>query len=497
LADSFTVFQVADQTFLTALAQVVLAGPLKPRSIVKRMVGLLGKKEEWMTPLSRKIVARLQGVERPRPSMVKAILQPQPTLDDFEWTPSLRKKAKEMEAWLTQIFDEGDLQWILPMEIAKLSPYRKIRWRPALRLASSNIEILQPTMGKRPSYLAHALPPITSLAKAAHWLELHPSYLSWLADRRSEERFAEGSSLRYRYRLLSKGRSRFRLIESPIRRLKFVQRWLLRDVLEAIPPHEAAHGFRRGRSIHTFIAPHLNRHFVLKIDLADFFPSITFSRVSAMFYAIGYPEPVARLFACLATNTAPCSAWVNDDRVPGELRSQLAALYGRPHLPQGAPCSPAIANLCAYGLDRRLTALAQTFGATYTRYADDLAFSGEEAFAADARRFQSYVGAIALEEGFRVNHRKTRFMPDSSQQKLAGVVVNHGGNIPRKEYDKLKAILTNCRRHGPASQNRQGCVDFQAHLAGKVAFVMRVNPTKGQHLQDLLNQIDWTQCATQ
>jgi hypothetical protein len=166
--------------------------------------------------------------------------------------------------------------------------------------------------------------------------------------------------------------------------------------------------------------------------------------------------------------------------------------YQRRHLPQGAPTSPALANACAYRLDARLTALARAFGAVYTRYADDLAFSGNDRLARSARRFQVLAGIIAAEERFELHYRKSRFMRRGVRQQLAGVVVNEHLNVSRTEYDKLKAVLTNCVRRGPASQNREGQLDFRAWLLGKVGFVTMINPARGAKLRRLFDAIVWS-----
>ena len=118
------------------------------------------------------------------------------------------------------------------------------------------------------------------------------------------------------------------------------------------------------------------------------------------------------------------------------------------HLPQGAPTSPALANMCLYRADCRLAGLAESAGAQYTRYADDLAFSGEGDFDRRVDRFSLHAAAILHEEGFAVHHRKTRIMRQGVRQHLAGVVTNRRLNVPRADYDLLKAILTNCARHG-------------------------------------------------
>jgi hypothetical protein len=132
------------------------------------------------------------------------------------------------------------------------------------------------------------------------------------------------------------------------------------------------------------------------------------------------------------------------------LRRRLA----EPHLPQGSPTSPALANLCAFSLDLRLASLARTIGATYSRYADDLTFSGDGTLAAAAPRLLRLVAAIADDEGFALNPRKTRIMRARVQQRVTGMVVNRHPNAPRPDYDTLKATLTSCLRHGPSTQTR-------------------------------------------
>jgi hypothetical protein len=166
-------------------------------------------------------------------------------------------------------------------------------------------------------------------------------------------------------------------------------------------------------------------------------------------------------------------------------------LYARRHLPQGAPTSPALANLCAYHVDCRLSGLAAAAGATYTRYADDLAFSGDAAFARCAERFSLRAAAVLLEEGFDVHHRKTRLMRRSVRQHLAGLLVNERLNVRRTDFDELKAILTNCVWYGAMSQNKLEHADFRAHLQGRLAFLASVHAERGRKLEGLFEQIKW------
>jgi len=342
--------------------------------------------------------------------------------------------------------------------------------------------------------------PVTAIstpAELARILELSAGELDWFSDCQSRERATIPEPLRhYRYHWVAKASGSLRLIEAPKPRLKQIQRKLLADVVQRIPPHESAHGFRAGRSIATFVAPHVGQTIVLKMDLRDFFVSITSARIISLFLTAGYPEAVARLLTGLCTNTVPPDVWKHSVGLGREpCRSPETWLsrrrYRQPHLPQGAPTSPALANLAAYRLDARLTGLAQAAEAHYTRYADDLLYSGGETFARSIRRFPIHVAAIAREEGFAVQHRKTRVMRQGVQQRAAGVVINQKANIPRQEYDSLKAIVCNCVRHGPHGQNRAAVGDFRAHLAGRIAHVAQLNPEKGRRLARWFEAIAW------
>ena len=115
-------------------------------------------------------------------------------------------------------------------------------------------------------------------------------------------------------------------------------------------------------------------------------------------------------------------------------------------------------------LDCRLAGLAASAGARYAHYADDLAFSGDEAFESHVEHFSTHVAAILHEEGFAVHHRKTRIMRQGVRLRLAGLVINRHPNIIRTDFDRLKAILTNCVRQGPKPQNRDAYPDLRLHL---------------------------------
>ena len=370
----------------------------------------------------------------------------------------------------------------------------KVKYRDAIRIA----EWLHESNSMRPVAAASSwkIPSIESVGALADWLHLDASDLEWFADLKrltSRRRSSEAAVLNhYHYRVLAKESGCIRLIEAPKTTLKKLQRQVLEQILEPIPTHDAAHGFLKGRSIKTFAVPHVGQRVVLRMDLKDFFPSITGVRVQAFFRIAGYPESVADLLGGICTNAVPRSLWSTLGKgLNPEHMAAVRALYAWPHLPQGAPTSPALANLCAYRVDCRLNGLAQAAGGAYTRYADDLAFSGDREFERCVERFAIHAAAILLEEGFTVHHRKTRIMRQGVRQLLAGMAINERPNVLRADFDRLKAILTNCVRNGAESQNREAHPSFRMHLAGRVSFVEMVNPARGARLRRIFDQIHW------
>ena len=347
-------------------------------------------------------------------------------------------------------------------------------------------------MGRRPWPVAE----LATTPDLAGLLGLDLPRLDWLADVRGLERSVATEQLRnYRYLWLPREGAPPRAIERPKSMLKAAQRRVLREILDHIPAHDAAHGFVAGRSARSHAAVHARAPVVLRLDLEDFFASVTAGRVFGILRTAGYSEGVAHKLTALCTNVIPLAEWAALPRPSerGVIASQwrLGRRLATPHLPQGAPTSPALAGLAAFSLDRRLTGLAARFGARYTRYADDLAFSGDAALAPRAGRIARLVAEIARDEGFLLNDAKTRVMTRSSRQQLCGIVVNEHPNVPRREYDLLKAILHDAAVNGPAAANRAGHPQFRAHLLGRIAWVEQLNPHRGRRLRERFGAISW------
>ncbi len=333
---------------------------------------------------------------------------------------------------------------------------------------------------------ASPAPKLTTLGDLARWLEVPLAQIEWLVDhRRSLDREKNQTLQHYGYHWRQKRSGTWRLIEAPKPRMKAIQRRILAEILNHVPPHDDAYGFVPGRSCAAAAAKHASEHVVITVDLRDFFLSTPLRRVHAVFRCLGYPHPIARALTSLCSTSTP--RHVSAEHCDHEgCQRHLSR-----HLPQGAPTSPALANLAALSLDRRLAGLANRFNARYTRYADDLTFSGDETFHARANAFLKAVKSIAHDEGYALNTAKTRIMPRHTRQTVTGIVVNDHINVARTDFDALKATLTNCLRHGPASQNRDAHADFRAHLDGRIAWVERLNLRRGEKLRRLFDEISW------
>ena len=363
---------------------------------------------------------------------------------------------------------------------------------PLRRKAARPPVVLSPAkFAPSPAFAGLDVPKLATPGDLAKWLDVSVEQLDWLADSRHQHVNTAIPVLQhYFYTFIPKRAGPPRLIEAPKPRLMAMQRRILREILDLAPVHDRAHGFVQGRSSLSAAQMHAGEFAVVTVDLRDFFAATRVSRVHGICRSLGYPWAVAQALTRLCTASTPAAVFTQT--YDGRLHDWWTRKrYASPHLPQGAPTSPALANLCAWRLDQRMAGLARSVGAQYTRYADDLAFSGDAAFARKIKGFLASVEHIACDEGFGVNARKTRIMLQSGCQRITGIVVNRHLNIPRAAYDELKAILHNCAKNGPQTQNRNGLPDFRAHLDGRVHWGETVNPRRGARLRQLFDAIAW------
>lgn len=241
-----------------------------------------------------------------------------------------------------------------------------------------------------------------------------------------------------------------RIISAPYPSLKYVQRWIYENILAKVSISPYAKGFVPNLSLLDNAEPHLNQHAVLQMDIANFFPSITWDRVYDVFKNIGYSN---RLSATLSNLC--CKENV---------------------LPQGAPTSPILSNIILTKLDKRLSKLAENHSLTYTRYADDITFSGDII----PSRLTNVVWYIIKDEGFALNESKTREVKGNRKKIVTGISVNSEYlTIPRKKKRELRQAIHYIKTNGLTShmENTNNCDPIYIYrLLGYLNFWKFIEP---------------------
>jgi len=238
--------------------------------------------------------------------------------------------------------------------------------------------------------------------------------LCWkLCTRRADLEQLAADAVHHYHPFVRVTRKKSRRIDNPDERLKRVQRRIDRTLLKkmALPGH--LHGGVIGRSALTNASEHLGTHMVVRLDLRDFFPSVTDRQVYAVWVkTLGYSPKVAALL------------------------TSLTSYHGR--LPQGAPSSSSLANLVLSDADSEIRTAALSAGCTYTRYVDDLIFSG-----AGSQNLVASVAAALQKAGFRVSRAKIALMRGSELQEVTGLSVNsrRGPSVPRYKRSRVRAAI--------------------------------------------------------
>ena len=239
-----------------------------------------------------------------------------------------------------------------------------------------------------------------------------------------------------------------RTLTIPTPELKRVQRYLLRNLLDLLTPHPAA-ACVRNRGAVWMMRRHTRHPFLLNLDIQDFFPNVSRSRVAEGLARLGLRD--AELLSSLLT--------VNNE------------------LPQGAPTSVAIADIALFPLDRRIAGLARAQGLVYSRYVDDLAISGGSRI---RNRFQQVIVRFATEEGWILNEKGGLVGP-SERHVVLGAIVNAKPNVSQRYISDVRFYLRMIKRGKvqPTSSELN-------RLVSQVAWISNVNPDKGRALKAIL-----------
>lgn len=249
----------------------------------------------------------------------------------------------------------------------------------------------------------------------------------------------------------------YRTITTPFKSLKKVQKWIYENILKQGYIHKSAHGFVKNKSIITNANIHKNSRVFLQLDIRKFFPSIPLNWVINYFHKLGYSKKISFYLAKLCC-------------------------YGE-SLGQGSPTSPALSNLIFFGLDKKLNNYASRNRILYTRYADDMVFSGEEI----SINFKNFCIFLIKKYGFKVNNEKTKLKINVNQNIITGVQIKNGNIYAPKKYKReLAKELYYIEKFGlvsHVSKKRIKDPNYVYSLLGKVNFVLNIEPENIKFLE--------------
>ena len=284
---------------------------------------------------------------------------------------------------------------------------------------------------------------------------------------------------------ISKKKGGKRHILSPKEPLKGLQKWIAEKILQHVQPHKTATAFRKGGSIIRNASPHTGSECVLNVDLIKFFDFIGQKRVAGLFWSLGYTEEVSNTLACLCT-VGP----------PGRHKESLMRVKPHPPrnvtvLPQGAPTSPHLANLVLRQLDTRFYGYAQKNNLHYTRYGDDITFSGEDASLPPV----AFLVQVVKEEGFSINFKKFYRRKAHQRQIVTGLIINDGVKVQKLFKREVRKHLYFAKKFGVNGHlTHIGCHKkaYRDWLLGCILFVRSVEFDVGESMLVDFDSIDWS-----
>ncbi len=245
------------------------------------------------------------------------------------------------------------------------------------------------------------LPPITSLRGLAVLFSFSPKFIGSMYYR--TEKY-------YRTFTIPKGKKK-RVIQAPKVSLKIIQKWFGFHLAKVITFNSCVHGFISGKSAASAAAVHCNAEWVYSLDIEDFFPSIPFDKIEKALIKIGYSAHAANIITKLCTYNGV--------------------------LPQGSPASPILSNLIFRTEDKFLEKIALENGFNYTRYADDIVFSGKNKC---PKKIRTEIKNFLTKKGWNISEKKEHYAQLPHRLKVHGLLVH--GNTPRLTKGYRKRIRT-------------------------------------------------------
>ncbi|WP_067028991.1 reverse transcriptase family protein [Allomuricauda sp. CP2A] len=290
---------------------------------------------------------------------------------------------------------------------------------------------------------------------------------------------------------LKKKRGGFRVIQTPENTLKFLHRWILKNILNRVESHEKCFGFDKESSIVKNASAHLGQPAILKIDLQRFYDSINEKRIYGVILSFGYHPNLAVYMAKLLT-VRPDSYFLSTFKKKESSLKDKLEMLNEGVLSQGAPTSPKLANLVCRRLDERLNKLALKNQLNYSRYADDITFSGN---LVQLEKIKKTVYFIVRDENFYVNYSKTRFIKSGGNFFVTGLSIKDGVvKVPGKKKKEIEHHLYHCLKNGVINHLKSAGVsqrNFKDWLLGNIAFVHAVEKDVAKDYFEQFNKINW------
>ena len=296
--------------------------------------------------------------------------------------------------------------------------------------------------------------------------------LDW--DEKQINKFMRAQEEHYLSFAIRKRNGKLRWIDAPCRDLKSIQTNLLYNCLYKLSTHKDCMGFRVGIGVKDGASRHLGAKVLLTMDISNFFNSIKISKVQLF---------CAYLLKRLTAIKKPKHPYTNEDIIT---LSSLFTFKGK--IPQGAPTSPALANLISYKMDIELSKLAYIHNCKFTRYADDIAFSSENKDFKIGKLIPE-IKAIVEKENLSINYRKTKIRRPHNRMAVTGIVINEKLSVPRWKWRNFRAELHNLVKENAAIE-----LEYWQQLRGYAEWIKTLNPQRGKDFLEKIGRLTYVCC---
>lgn len=260
----------------------------------------------------------------------------------------------------------------------------------------------------------------------------------------------------YRKFKVPKKNGKKREISEPLPSLKEIQIWILQNILYKIEVSKYAKAYIPKMSIKQNLIFHKGQPKVFTVDIENFFPSIMQNEVEQIFLSLGY------------------------SKILGDLISKLCCLNGS--LPQGAPTSPYLSNIYLKTADDTISKYCREKNIRYTRYADDMTFSGDFSEV----ELLAFIRLTMTKLDLKINDRKTKLMLPNTRQTVTGIVVNEKLQVVFQKRNKIRQALYYIKKFGLENHMNKLKIkkaNYVSHLLGQITFILEINPKDKEFIE--------------